>query len=136
MRSAVSLMRSPTPCPGPVRSPRFSSSRPREAQRARDQRLGALALGLLEPLVRFAGRVAELQQPVAGEPARVRAPAAAGNDRPASGARRLDLDSDLLAQLDDDPLGRTLADPGDGLKACGVARGERCDELARRAAGE
>ena len=43
---------------------------------------------------------------------------------------------DLLAQLDDDPLGRALADAGHRLQARDVAVGERRDELARRAAAQ
>ena len=42
----------------------------------------------------------------------------------------------LLAQLDDDPLGRALADARDRLEARGVAGGDRRDQLARRPAGE
>ena len=43
---------------------------------------------------------------------------------------------DLLAQLDDDPLGGPLADARDRLEASRVARRERRDQLARGAAGE
>ena len=43
---------------------------------------------------------------------------------------------DLVAQLDDDPLGGALADPGHALEARDIAVGERADELARRAAAE
>ena len=42
----------------------------------------------------------------------------------------------LLAQLDDDPLGRSLADARDRLEARGVARRDRRDQLAGRPAGE
>ena len=45
-------------------------------------------------------------------------------------------DADLLAQLDDDPLGRALADARHGLQAGDVAGHERGDELARGAAAE
>ena len=44
--------------------------------------------------------------------------------------------ADLLAQLDDDPLRRALADPGHGLQPRGVAGRDRAEQLARRAAGE
>ena len=44
--------------------------------------------------------------------------------------------ADLLAQLDDDPLGRALADPGHGLQPRGVAGRDGAEQLARRAAGE
>ena len=38
------------------------------------------------------------------------------------------VDADLLAQLDDDPLGRALADSLDRLQAGGVAGGERGEQ--------
>ena len=44
--------------------------------------------------------------------------------------------ADLLAQLDDDPLRRALADPGCGLQPRGVAGRDGAEHLARRAAGE
>ena len=53
------------------------------------------------------------------------------DDRVVGGRR-----ADLLAQLDDDPLGRALADARHGLQARGVAGGERAEQLARRAAAE
>ncbi len=109
--------------------------RPSRAQRVRDQLLGALALGVEQQAVDLGRREAELEQPVARERARgiARASAArlrAHDDRP----RRplLAAHADLLAQLDDDPLGRALADPRDGLEAGRVAGRDRREQLARR----
>ncbi len=76
------------------------------------------------------GREAEAEQAVAGEHPRV--VPARDHDRRRRGARR----ADLLAQLDDDPLGRPLADPRRRLQARGVAGGDGAEHLARRAAGE
>ena len=84
----------------------------------------------VEQLLGLERRVAEVDEAVAGEVAGV----------PALGERLDDLllerAGDLVAQLDDDPLGRPLADPGDGLEALRVAGGDRPQQLARRAAGE
>ena len=76
-----------------------------------DQLLGAVALGAVEQLVGLGRRVAELEQAVARQRARVVGVGATRRSRApiasASGSARAD---DLLAQLDDDPLGRALAD--------------------------
>ena len=50
--------------------------------------------------------------------------------------RRSSDGADLLAQLDDDPLRRALADARHGLQARRVAGRDRGQQLARRAAGE
>ena len=42
----------------------------------------------------------------------------------------LDLAGDLLAQLDDDPLSRPLADARNGLEPLRVAGGDRAQKLA------
>ena len=63
---------------------------------------------------------------------RARRVVAAGDRDRVLGQRR----ADLLAQLDDDPLGRALADPRNRLEAGRVAGGERREQLARRPAGE
>ena len=90
-----------------------------------------LAGGVGEQRLRLGGRVAELEQAVAGQQARVVAARGRGSPTVASAG-----DADLLAQLDDDPLGRALADPRHGLEAGRVARRERRDQVARRAAGQ
>ena len=83
-----------------------SGSAPRGLQRARDQVLGAVALGD----ARAARRPPAGEKPSPSRPSRASAPrvVAAGDDDRGLGAvgRR-----DLLAQLDDDPLGGALADP-------------------------
>ncbi len=53
-----------------------------------------------------------------------------------AGSAVLELAGDLLAQLDDHPLGGALADPRHGLEALRVAGGDRPQQLARGAAGE
>jgi len=83
-----------------------SSGRP---ERPGDQVLGRVAVGLVEQLVGLLRRVAEPDEALPRERARV---VAAGDDdvvdaRPAG---------DLLAQLDDDPLGGALADAGTAWK--------------------
>ena len=77
-------------------------------------------------------RVAELEQPVARErrAARRRAGPRRARDLLDAVAVRA---ADLLAQLDDDPLGRALADPRHRLEARRVAGRDRADQLARRA---
>ena len=50
--------------------------------------------------------------------------------------RLLELAGNLLAELDDHPLRRALADARGGLEALVVAEGDRLQELARRSAGE
>ncbi len=75
------------------------------------------------------GGEAEADEAVPGEQPRV--VAARDHDR-VVGRRR----ADLLAQLDDDPLRRPLADPGHRLQPRGVARGDRGEQLARRPARE
>ena len=75
------------------------------------------------------GREAEAEQAVAREHPRV--VPAGDHDRVVAGRR-----ADLLAQLDDDPLRRALADPGRGLQPRGVAGRDGAEQLARRAAGE
>ena len=75
------------------------------------------------------GREAEPDEAVAGQQPRV---VAAGDHDRVVGRRR----ADLLAQLDDDPLGRALADARHRLQPRGVAGGDRGEQLARRAAGE
>src|SRR5262245_15720863 len=94
--------------------------------------LRALALGLVEQALGLRGRVAEVEQAVPGQRARVLLSAGAGR---AVGVP-LDLARDLLAKLDDDPLGSPLADPRHGLEALGVAGGDRTQQLPHRAAGE
>ena len=76
------------------------------------------------------GRIAEVDEAVAGQRPRVAALLGAGRDR------LLELPGDLLAQLDDDPLGGPLADSRHGLKALRVAGGDRPQQLARGAAAE
>ena len=78
------------------------------------------SLGLL-------GREAEADEAVAGEQPRV--VAARDHDRVVGGRG-----ADLLAQLDDDPLGGALADPGHGLQPRRVAGRDGGEQLARRAA--
>ena len=64
--------------------------------------------------------------------ARGSSPRGDARSAPSSGAR-----ADLLAQLDDDPLGRALADPGDGLEARACRRRRRAPSSSRGgAAGE
>src|SRR5690349_7380289 len=91
-----------------------SPGAPRETQRGGDQLLRALAAGLAQQLVRLGGRVAKLEQPFAGEPARLLRLAAAGEDLLLG--RLLGVGGDLLAQLDDDALGGALADPRNHLE--------------------
>ena len=76
----------------------------RPLQRVGDQVLGRLAGRAVEQLARPPRREAEPDEPVAGEQPRV---VAAGDDDRVVGRRG----ADLLAQLDDDPLRRALADP-------------------------
>ena len=85
----------------------------------------------LEQLLGLGQRVAEVHEPVASERARV-VVWPGGERRHAL----LELAGDLLAQLDDHPLGGALADPGHRLEALRVAGGDRAQELARRAARE
>src|SRR4051812_8929406 len=106
------------------------SSLPGPAQRRRDQVLRALALGCVEQRLGLGQAVAQLDQAVARQRARVVAARDGDRARRIGGRRR----ADLLAQLDDDALRRALADPGHGLEALGVARGDRGEQLARRAA--
>ena len=94
-----------------------------------DQLLGALAVGVGEQLVRFLGAVAELDQPGARE--RPRGAWRRGERPSARGSRATGSGADLLAQLDDDPLGGALADAGHRLQPLGVAGREHRDELAR-----
>ena len=94
-----------------------------------DEILGTLTGGAVEQLVGLLGAVAEPEQALARD--RPRVSRARDRDR-LLGQRR----ADLLAQLDDDPLGRPLADPRDGLEARRVARRQRRQQLARAAAGE
>ena len=106
--------------------------RRRRAQRGADQLLGRLALG--------ATRAASRPRRACSRGAEARrARARAGRPRRPGRQRRhalLELAGDLLAQLDDHPLGGALADPGDRLEALRVAGGDRAQQLARRAAGE
>src|SRR6476620_8351562 len=94
--------------------------------------LRALTLRGREELRRLVRRVSQVEQALAGKRARV---LLAGAYR-----RRvripLDLPGDLLAELDDDPLGRPLADSGNGLEALRVARGDRPEQLSHRSARE
>src|SRR6202050_2202223 len=121
-----------------------SRRRPRQTQRLGDQLLGAqllraVALHACQQLLGLAGRIAELDQALAGERARIEFPptqAATRNDRHPWHDRRLAIDADLLAQLDDDPLGRALADDGHRLKTRRVASGERAEQLLNRPSGE
>src|SRR3954469_14277136 len=106
-----------------------SGSSPRLAQRVRDQVLGRLAGGAVEQLVGLLGGEAEADQAVAGEQPRVVAPRADDRVVRRGGA-------DLLAQLDDDPLRRALADTLDRLEPRRVPRRHGGEQLARRAAGE
>src|SRR5271166_454266 len=131
MRAAVSPACAPTRVV-PFRVLIGSRSAPRQAQRLADQLLGAVAGGVAQELVNLARRIPELEQAFAGEHARVLALAPPGHDRRARAGGRPALHAHLLAQLDDDPFGRALADPRHGLKAGRVARGERGDQLARR----
>ena len=87
---------------------------------------GVLAGRAVEQRVGLLRREAEPEQAVAGERARV---VAAGDHDRVVGRRG----ADLLAQLDDDPLGRALADARHGLQARGVAGRDRA--RAARAAG-
>ena len=95
-----------------------------------DQLLGGLAAGLVEQPVGLLRREAEPEQALARERARVVGRRAADDDVVGGPP------GDLLAQLDDDPLRRALADAGHGLEAGGVARGDRVQQLARRPAGQ
>src|ERR1035437_4583407 len=104
MRAAVSLI--------------GSRGRSGQAQRLSDQLLRGLALDIPQQLLRLGGAIAELEQPFAREHPRMLSLAAAHDDRGALGGARAAVDADLLAQLDDDPFGRALADPGDSLEAC------------------
>ena len=53
----------------------------------------------------------------------------------ATAARPASATAELLLQLEDDPLRRLLADPGDRLEARVVAERDRPAQLARRRAG-
>src|SRR4051812_32085908 len=92
------------------------------AQRALDQLLGGLAVGARKQLLRLLDREAEPDEAVTGH--RPRIVGAPDDDAVAL--------ADLFAQLDDDPLGRALADPGHGLEALGVAGCDRVQQLAGR----
>src|SRR5215213_4061733 len=107
-----------------------SCSLPGLAQGRADQDLGRIAVDPVEELVGLGERVAEVHQAIAREG--VLALLALRSFR----HRLLELSRDLLAQLDDDPLGRALADAGNRLEALGVACGDRPEELARRPARE
>ena len=98
-----------------------------------DELLRALAVGAVEQPLGLRRRVAEVEQAVAGQGARILGPA--DRDLGAVGVA-LDLARDLLAQLDDDPLGGALADSRHRLEALGVAGGDRPQQLARRPARE
>src|SRR5258708_20864174 len=73
--------------------------------------------------------------PGGGEPPRVLLLAAPRLDLLWPG-RRGGAVGDLLAQLDDDRLGRAVADPGHGVEAGRIAGGERREQLAGPAGGE
>ena len=99
------------------------------AQRRGDQVLGRVARRVAQQPVGLLRRVAEPEQRLARERARV--VPARDHDRVLGGGH-----ADLLAQLHDDPLGRALADPGHRLQARGVAGGDGGEQLARRPARE
>ena len=76
-----------------------------------------LAGGAVEQLIDLGGAVAEAEQRLAGERRRI---VGAGDRDRVLGQRR----ADLLAQLDDDPLGGALADPGRRLQPGRIAGGD------------
>src|SRR6201999_1072904 len=98
---------------------RCSSAAPGLAQGAGEERLGVVALEALEQLLGLERLVAEVDEAVAGKRAGV---AFLGGGDHAGG--RFERSRDLLAELDDDPFGRSFADPGHGLEAFRVARGD------------
>ena len=129
---AVELLVGPTPRrSGAARRPVCGCrSRHRAAFSARgDQVLGRLAVGAVEQLVGLLRRV----KPRPTRPSRA---SVRGSSDRVTTISSADAARDLLAQLDDDPLGGALADPGHGLEARRVAGGDRVQELARRAAGQ
>src|ERR1700755_2547596 len=98
--------------------PRRSCAGPRQAQRVRDQLLGVLALGVEQQPVDFARREAQLDQPGSREAAPTilelvvwrASRAAARRDHRLIEIIALAAHHDLLSQLHDDPLRRSLAD--------------------------
>src|SRR5262249_39361198 len=101
------------PLPGSIVIPGPSSRRLRTRRAAGGglhDPLRPLALGLREQLLRLGRRVSQIEETLARHRARV---VLGVHDGPVG--VRLDLTRHLLAQLDDDPLGRPLADPGHGL---------------------
>src|SRR4051812_48640527 len=130
--SSIPGVRIPLPGSTSITHPPSCSLRPGGAAQSRLHDLsGRLALGCREQLRRLRRRVAEVEQALTGERARV---LLAGVEGGGVGVA-LDLTGDLLAQLDDDPLGGPLADAGDGLEPLGVSRRDRAEQLAHRAAG-
>ena len=97
----------------PISSSALSPSRPVEQP-----------LGLRE-------RVAQMHEPVAGECALVAILRGVAGGTPLG-----ELARNLLAQLDDQSLGGSLADARRGLEALRVPRRDRPQKLSRRAAGE
>jgi len=94
----------------------------------RNQVFRAVAVGAVEQLLGLLGGEAEPDEAVTRQKPRI--VAAGDHDRVVGGGG-----ADLLAQLDDDPLGGALADALDGLQPCGVAGRDRGEQLARGAAG-
>ena len=120
--------RRPGRASGCGRRSRSSRSRARPRAGAARSPISSSALSpsaSAQQLLGLLGPVAELEQPCAGERARLAAPRRGGR-RSACGRRaaRL-LAGHLLAQLDDDPLGGALADARHRLQARGVAGRER-----------
>ena len=129
-RSVASSSSSSRSCGVWTRSmPGVRISAARALQRVRDQVLGRIAVGPVEQLLGLLEREAEPDQALARQQPRV--VTARDPDRVVGGRR-----ADLLAQLDDDPLGGALADPRHGLEPRGVAGGDGGEQLARRAARE
>ena len=104
---------------------------PRAAQRLRDQLLGALALGAAQQLLGLAGRVAELEQPVARE--RRAVPLAAARDdrrRPAPAPPSTPTFSRSSTMI---RSAVRLPIPGTAWKRAASPAAIAADQLARRA---
>ena len=106
-----------------------------DAPRRRPRRVrrpAAISSSALSPsapsrrLLRLVERVAEVHQALAGQAARV-----VVLDRAAHRDALAELAGDLLAQLDDQPLGGPLADPGAAWNRFASPGGDRLQQLAR-----
>src|SRR6185295_17500923 len=96
-------------------------------KRGLDQLLGALAVRAVEEPLGLGQRVAQVHEAVTGQFARAVLVALLSRRDALHKLAR-----DLLAQLDDQPFGGSLADAGGGLEALRIPGGDRPHQLPRR----